>query len=87
MHARISATYSFLSKYQKYQNCILVNTNKLLTKNNFNYVFGGFTAANWSSTGGYIADQYAFIFSLRKNGGSTNYKSTFYFYTGELCYI
>ena len=43
-------------------------------RNNLNYVFGGLTAAKWSSTSGYIADSTAFIFSLRRNGGLTNYK-------------
>ena len=41
-------------------------------RNNFNYVFGGFTAAKWSSPvrGVWIADSIAFIFSLRRNGTS-----------------
>ena len=46
-------------------------------RNNMNYVFGGFTAAKWSSTAigaSGVADPNAFIFSLRRNGGLTNYK-------------
>ena len=43
-------------------------------RNNNNYVFGGFTAVKWSSANGRIADTSAFIFSLRRNGGLTNYK-------------
>ena len=49
------------------------NTVTVIT-NNFNHVFGGFTAAKWSSANVFIADPTAFIFSLRRNGGLTNYK-------------
>ena len=40
----------------------------VIIKNNFNYVFGGYTAAKWASDRSYFADSTAFIFSLRKNG-------------------
>ena len=39
-----------------------------IIKNNFNYVFGGYTRAKWSSKNGFISDSEAFIFSLRRNG-------------------
>ena len=39
-----------------------------IIKNNLNYVFGGFTNANWNSNGSDIPDAKAFIFSLRRNG-------------------
>ena len=42
--------------------------------NNLNHVFGGFTPAKWNSNWEYIADSTAFIFSLRRNGGLTNFK-------------
>ena len=45
-----------------------------IIKNNLNFVFGGFTAARWSSTAGFIADADAFIFSLRRNAAPSNYK-------------
>ena len=41
---------------------------------NSSYVLGGFTAAAWHSSGGYIADSSAFIFSLRRNGTSNSEK-------------
>ena len=43
-------------------------------RNNLNYVFGGLTAAKWSSNYVFKADSTAFIFSLRRNGGLTSYK-------------
>ena len=49
-----------------------------IIRNNLNFVFGGFTAARWSSTSGYIADPNAFIFSLRRNGTLSNYKLPIY---------
>ena len=42
--------------------------------NNLNFVFGGFTAAQWGSSAVWMADSSAFIFSLRRNGGLTNFK-------------
>lgn len=42
----------------------------VIVKNNLNYVFGGYTAAKWTSDRSYFADSTAFIFSLRKNGVS-----------------
>ena len=45
-----------------------------IIKNNLNYVFGGYTSAAWDSTSGWINDLNAFIFSLRRNGNSTNEK-------------
>ena len=43
-------------------------------RNNLNFIFGGFTSARWNSIDGGIADPNAFIFSLRRNGASSNYK-------------
>ena len=48
-----------------------------IIKTNGNYVFGGYTAAEWTIIdyyGTYIADSKAFIFSLRRNGISCNHK-------------
>ena len=45
-----------------------------IIKNNFNYVFGGYTSAKWASEGKWISDAQAFIFSLRRNGVSNNNK-------------
>ena len=46
----------------------------IVIRNNLNYIFGGFTVAKWGSNLGYITDPFAFLFSLRRNGGLTNYK-------------
>ena len=54
--------------------CDNVANTVTIISNNLNYVFGGFTAAKWSSTSANIADPTGFIFSLRRNGGLTNYK-------------
>ena len=48
--------------------CDKVPNRFTIIRNSFNYVFGGFTAARWSSTAGYIEDPTAFIFSLKRNG-------------------
>ncbi len=45
-----------------------------IIKNNFNYVFGGYTAAIWTSTGRWTYDSSAFIYSLRKYGTSNSHK-------------
>ena len=45
-----------------------------IIKNNLNYVFGGYTSATWNGTSKWINDPNAFIFSLRRNGNSTNEK-------------
>ena len=45
-----------------------------IVKNNLNYVFGGYASKAWDSKGAYIEDGNAFIFSLRRNGTSTNEK-------------
>jgi hypothetical protein len=42
-----------------------------LIKTNSNYVFGAYTSAIWPSSSGYVTDSTAFIFSLRKSGGSS----------------
>ena len=45
-----------------------------IIKNNFNYVFGGYASQSWKSTGPYVDDKNAFVFSLRRNGESKNEK-------------
>ena len=45
-------------------------------RNHLNYVFGGYASSQWKSTGNYIADSKAFIFSLRPNGKSNAEKFT-----------
>ncbi len=45
-----------------------------IIKTNGNYVFGGYTAAKWNSIRTYINDTSAYLFSLRRNSVSTNYK-------------
>ena len=45
-----------------------------IIKTNSNYVFGGFTAAIWSSDKTLEADPCAFIFSLRRHGISNSQK-------------
>ena len=54
--------------------CDNVPNTVTIIKNNLNFVFGGFTAARWTSNSSYIADPTAFIFSLRRNGISNNYR-------------
>jgi hypothetical protein len=46
----------------------------IIIKNNLNYVFGGYTAAKWSSNVGWTSDSTAFIFSLRRAGISNSQK-------------
>ena len=45
-----------------------------IIKNHLNYVFGGYASRAWHSKDAYIEDGNAFIFSLRRNGTSTNEK-------------
>jgi hypothetical protein len=45
-----------------------------IIKNNFNYVFGGYTAAIWTSTGYWTHDPSAFIYRLRKYGAYNSKK-------------
>ena len=45
-----------------------------IIKNNLNYVFGGYASKAWNSNQEWIEDSDAFIFSLRRNGISTNEK-------------
>ena len=54
--------------------CDNVANTVTVIRNEFNFVFGGFTAARWIGAAIWIADPTAFIFSLRRNGGLTNYK-------------
>ena len=51
--------------------CDNVPNTVTIIRNALNFVFGGFTAARWSSAARYIADPNAFIFSFRRNGIST----------------
>ncbi len=41
-----------------------------IIKTKSNYVFGGYTAASWDSSGTHKADPTAYIYSLRRNGVS-----------------
>ncbi len=46
-----------------------------IIKTNSNYVFGGYTAAEWgANNNSSISDSSAFLFSLRRNGTSNNQK-------------
>ena len=54
--------------------CDNVPNTVTIIRNALNFVFGGFTAARWTSNNSYIADPTAFIFSLRRNGISNNYR-------------
>ena len=47
-----------------------------IIKNNLNYVFGGFASSAWNSSGNYVNDPNAFIFSLRRAGISFKDKFT-----------
>jgi hypothetical protein len=41
-----------------------------IIKNNLNYVFGGYASSAWHSSGSYINDPNAFLFSFRRAGVS-----------------
>ncbi len=43
-------------------------SNTITIKNNLNYVFGGYASSAWNSSGTWINDPNAFLFSLRRNG-------------------
>ena len=59
-----------------------------IIKNNLNYVFGGYTPSGWNSNQAWITDEHAFIFSLRRNGTSTNEKYGYYnYYYQDAYYI
>ncbi len=47
-----------------------------IIKNNLNYVFGGYASSAWNSSGSYITDPNAFLFSLRRDGVSFKDKFT-----------
>jgi hypothetical protein len=47
-----------------------------IIKNNLNYVFGGYASSAWNSSGSYIKDPNAFLFSLRRDGVSFKDKFT-----------
>jgi hypothetical protein len=57
-----------------HSNCDGKANSVTIIKTYSNYVFGGYTAAEWSSNNSYITDSSAFIFSLRRNGTSNNHK-------------
>lgn len=47
----------------------------VIIENNYNYVFGGFTSVGWkSSFTGFIKDESAYLYSLRRNGQQSNRK-------------
>ena len=58
---------SFLSKCTGKENTVMI------VQTNSNYIFGGYASSKWSNSGS-VADTNAFIFSLRRNGTSNNYK-------------
>ncbi len=47
-----------------------------IIKNNLNYVFGGYASSAWNSSGPWINDPNAFLFSLRRDGVSFKDKFT-----------
>jgi hypothetical protein len=47
-----------------------------IIKNNLNYVFGGYASSAWNSSGEWIDDPNAFLFSLRRDGVSFKDKFT-----------
>jgi hypothetical protein len=47
-----------------------------IIKNDLNYVFGGYASSAWNSSGNYINDPNAFLFSLRRAGVSLKDKFT-----------
>jgi hypothetical protein len=51
-----------------HQKCDGVKNTITIIRNNLDYVFGGYASAPWNSTGQYINDPNAFIFTLRRNG-------------------
>ena len=55
-----------------------------IIKNNLNYVFGGYASAFWNSSNQYINDPSAFLFSLRRNGKSSNEKFTIKYTSSSL---
>ena len=54
--------------------CDGVSKTITIIKNNHNYVFGGYAEAQWSNKKQYICDSKAFIFSLRRDGETSNHK-------------
>jgi hypothetical protein len=54
--------------------CNDIENTVTVIKNDLNYVFGGYTQAKWSSRNCFNSDTEAFIFSLRRNGVSTDDK-------------
>jgi hypothetical protein len=47
-----------------------------IIKSHLNYVFGGYASSAWHSSGGFINDPNAFLFSLRRDGVSFKDKFT-----------
>ncbi len=47
-----------------------------IIKSNLDYVFGGYASSAWNSSGGFINDPNAFLFSLRRAGVSFKDKFT-----------
>lgn len=55
-----------------HSNCDLVRNTVTVVLNNLNYVFGGYTSVGFSSSGNYLSDPSAYIFSLRQGNLTTN---------------
>ena len=51
-----------------HQKCDGVKNTISIIKNDLDYVFGGYASSAWNSSGQYINDPNAFIFTLRRNG-------------------
>ena len=68
------ATRDGFEAFEFHSRCDNIANTVTIISNNLNYVFGGFTAAKWSSDNVYISDPTAFIFSLRRNGDVANDK-------------
>jgi hypothetical protein len=48
-----------------------------IIKSNLNYVFGGYASSAWNSSGKWINDSNAFLFSLRRQGVSPVFQDKF----------
>lgn len=73
VHLLYKATRDGFTNSAFHSKCDGKENTVLIIKNNLNHVFGGYSSAKWSKEGS-IADPNAFIFSLRRNGKSNNYK-------------
>ena len=68
------ATRDGFSAKAFHDRCDNIPNTVTIIKNNLNFIFGGYTAARWTSNGTYMPDPKSFIFSLRRNGITSNYR-------------